>query len=60
MDHRERTITGLTAMLRDHADDPVTGACPHCRRHYCAVFAEAKAELLFMGVRLDEAAERAA
>jgi hypothetical protein len=63
MNDRERTVAGLTAMMLDHADDPITGACPHCRRHYCPPYAEARAELSFYGVRLDGTAnvvERAA
>jgi hypothetical protein len=62
MNDRERTIAGLTAMMLDHADEPITGACPHCRRHYCQPYAEARAELSFYGVDVDatlRAVERA-
>lgn len=58
MNDRERTIAGLRRILADHADDPNTGACRHCRLHYCPMYAEAQAELTLLGI--DLVAERAA
>lgn len=50
-----RTIAGLTATLHAHTDDPATGRCRHCGRRYCPPYAEARAELSYLGV--DVAAE---
>ncbi|MFC7481509.1 hypothetical protein ACFQX7_17740 [Luedemannella flava] len=40
-------------MLRVHADDPVTGTCPVCRRSRCEDFHFARTQLVCAGERLD-------